>query len=72
MFQNFFEHVRKMGSDETFEPRDGVEFSPTDAPAGSDEKLAVLKERIDKGLPLWHPNDRVNYDGLTAVVRPRE
>lgn len=31
---------------------------PTDAPAGSEEKIAVLMKRASKGLALFHPNDR--------------
>jgi hypothetical protein len=43
-----------------YEPpqRGGGEFGSTQAVPGSDEKLAVLAERIRQGLPLWHPADR--------------
>jgi hypothetical protein len=34
----------------------------TKALPGSDEKLDILAERIKKGLPLWHPEDRRTYD----------
>jgi hypothetical protein len=37
---------------------------PTDAPPGSFEKFAVLKERAEAGLSLWHPDDRCDYRGL--------
>lgn len=33
-------------------------FSATDAVPGTQEKIRVLVERIEKGLPLWHPADR--------------
>ena len=36
--------------------------SSTKALPGSDEKLDILAERIKKGLPLWHPEDRRTYD----------
>ena len=38
----------------------------TNALPGSSEKLAVLAERLRKGLPLWHPSDRVNYEQDSA------
>jgi hypothetical protein len=43
-----------------FEPPqiEAPDFGSTQAVPGSDEKLAVLAERIRMGLPLWHPSDR--------------
>jgi hypothetical protein len=38
------------------------EFAATDAIPGSTEKLDILAQRIQLGLPLWHQNDRRNYD----------
>jgi hypothetical protein len=51
-----------------FEPRneDPIEFRATDAEPGSREKLAILAQRIQRGLPLWHPNDRHAEDGPLA------
>lgn len=46
-------------------------FRPTDAPAGSQEKIELLRKRLEEGLPIWHPEDRVDYDGLTGAIRPR-
>jgi hypothetical protein len=37
-------------------------FPATHAMPGTDEKLEVLAERIRAGLPLWHDNDRRDYD----------
>lgn len=37
-------------------------FSATRAMPGTDEKLEVLAARIKAGLPLWHNNDRRDYD----------
>jgi hypothetical protein len=36
-------------------------YSSTKALPGSNEKLAVLAERLRQGLPLWHPKDPRNY-----------
>lgn len=70
--RNVFEAITECGHDEDFVPSQSAEFSATEAPAGSVEKIAVLARRIELGLPMWHPDDRADYSGLTGVVRPRE
>jgi hypothetical protein len=70
--RNVFETILKYGHDEDFAPVAGSDFSSTEAPAGSREKLDILAERIARGQPLWHPEDRPDYTGLTGVVRPRD
>ena len=70
--RNVFEAILKYGHDEDFDPEPSAEFRPTDAPAGSPEKIDVLRKRVELGLPLWHDNDRMDYTGLTGAVRPRE
>jgi hypothetical protein len=70
--RNVFEAITKYGHDEDFVPNVSDEFMPTDAPAGSREKLDVLADRVRRGQPLWHPEDRPDYSGLTGAVRPRE
>jgi len=67
-----FDAIMETGHDEDFVPTITDEFCPTDAPAGSPAKVEVLSERVRKGLPLWHPEDRVSYTGLTGAVRPRD
>lgn len=70
--RNVFEAILECGHDEDFAPVQCEDFTPTDAPAGSKAKLEVLAERIRRGFPLWHPEDRFDYSGLTGAVRPRE
>ena len=70
--KNVFEAILKYGHDEDFAPAESNEFSPTDAPAGSDKKIEILRRRIEEGHPLWHDEDRMDYSGLTGAVRPRE
>ncbi len=70
--RNVFEAILECGHDEDFVPAATTEFSATDAPAGSRAKIDVLAERIRKGMPLWHPDDRCDYSGLTGAVRPRD
>jgi hypothetical protein len=47
-----------------FEPDKVAErqFEATDAMPGTNRKLAVLAARIEAGLPLWHGEDRTEYD----------
>lgn len=70
--RNVFEAIMKYGHDEDFAPLASDDFAPTDAPAGSEEKIAVLRQRVELGMPLWHEEDRIDYSGLTGAVRPRE
>ncbi|HAO00053.1 MAG TPA: hypothetical protein DCQ98_22630 [Planctomycetaceae bacterium] len=69
---NVFEAILKFGHDEDFVPQASTDFIPTDAPAGSAEKIEELRRRVELGLPLWHTEDRRDYSGLTGAVRPRE
>lgn len=70
--RNVFEAILRYGHDEDFNPEASGSFEPTDAPAGSQEKIEILRRRIELGLPLWHEEDRVDYSGLTGAIRPRE
>ena len=70
--RNVFDAILKYGHDEDFDPAASGEFEPTDAPAGSQQKIEILRRRVEHGMPLWHSEDRVDYSGLTGAVRPRE
>jgi hypothetical protein len=70
--RNVFDAILECGHDEDFMPAESADFRPTEAPAGSREKIAILAERVQKGLPLWHQMDRSDYSGLTGAVRPRD
>jgi hypothetical protein len=70
--KNVFEAILRYGHDEDFVPKEDDRFSPTDAPAGSSEKIEVLRSRVERGQPLWHTTDRIDYSGLTGAIRPRE
>ena len=70
--KNVFEAILKYGHDEDWKPEPDDEFACTDAPAGSDDKIEILRRRVELGQPLWHDSDRVDYSGLTGAVRPRE
>lgn len=70
--RNVFQAIQECGHDEEFSPTVTEDFTPTSAPAGSADKLRILAQRVQMGLPLWHPEDRSDYSGLTGAVRPRE
>lgn len=50
------------------------DFEPAELPArlydstvalpGSNEKIAVMAARAQRGLPLWHEEDRIDYEKL--------
>jgi hypothetical protein len=69
--RNVFEAILECGHDEDFIPQASDDFVATDAPAGSRAKIEILAERVQRGLPLWHPEDRTDYSGLTGAIRPR-
>jgi hypothetical protein len=47
-------------------------FHPTDAPTGSSEKIEVLRRRVEMKQPLWHPNDRADYNGIRVLLKARD
>jgi hypothetical protein len=62
MLKNVLQAIRE--GDWYFEPKevDSSGFAATTAIPGTKEKLAVLASRISAGLPLWHEDDRSDYD----------
>jgi hypothetical protein len=54
-----------------FEPErlDGSRYDPTSAIPGTKEKLSVLAERARAGLPLWHDQDRPDYEEPEAGLK---
>ena len=47
-----------------FEPEDTekAKYECTEALPGTDAKLDILAQRVSRGLPLWHPEDRRTFD----------
>lgn len=59
-YRTIFEAVancKRWGGEITFEPRVTADFTPTAHPAGSPAKVAVLAHSLERGQPLWHPDD---------------
>ncbi len=69
--RNVFEAIVKYGHDEDYSPVK-EDYDATDEPAGSRQKISVMADRMARGEPLWHDEDRRDYNGLTGAVRPRD
>lgn len=56
-----------------FEPEEArpTEYDSTEALPGTQAKLEVLAERVQRGLPLWHTNDRLDCENLPEDKMPR-
>ncbi len=56
-----------------FEPPEVAsnKFDAADAMPGTKEKLRILAERAESGLPLWHESDRDDVEGPTPNRKPR-
>jgi len=46
-------------------------FDAADAMPGTKEKLKILAERVQNGLPLWHESDRDDVEDPIPPKRPR-
>lgn len=55
--QNVFEAILKVGHDEDFKTQVRESWQPTDAVAGTSQKVDILRQRVELGVPLFHPND---------------
>ena len=49
------------GNYEAFVCWAGSDWQPTNAVAGSFEKFEVLQKRVERGVPLFHPDDNLEY-----------
>jgi hypothetical protein len=41
-----------------------TDYDATRALPGSSKKLEIMAERVQRGLPLWHPSDALSFDDL--------
>ena len=60
LFEPEFEHERLVQQSGSYSlPQAGLTIpsEPTDARPGTDEKIRVFSERVDKGEHLFHPDD---------------
>ena len=54
-----------------FEPEEVMQddYAATNSLPGSNQKLDVLSARVRQGLPLWHPEDRRDCEGMFEGTR---
>lgn len=67
---NIFQAIEWCEGD-TFEPADpgeGSRFEATDCEPGSPGKIEVLRMRLENGLPLWHPDDKLSQSRAVSGV----
>jgi len=67
-----FKEILQKGHDEDFVPSTDSKDLSTEAPPGSQEKIDVMRRRVEQGYNLWHKDDRVDYTDLTGSIRPRD
>ena len=56
-----------------FEPSEVAfdHFDASDAMPGTQEKLTILAERVQRGLPLWHVFDRDDMEAPPLTMHPK-
>lgn len=68
---NVFEAILKFGHDEDFKPQVRESWQPTDAVAGTSQKVEILRHRVELGVPLFHPNDNQECVCLSSVYQTK-
>lgn len=65
---SFFDLIKANGSHDLIDWEPGAamdldkDFLPTEAICGTSEKVEVLRQRLERGLPLWHKKDATFAD----------
>lgn len=59
----------RTGRNELHRGSEYVDFDATQALPGSPDKLKVLCQRAERGLPLWHHDDCVDDPHLVACLQ---
>ena len=62
MRKSVLEAIREGNWNYEPDPIEETNFDATSAMPGTDAKLSIMAERIRAGLPLWHNDDRVDYE----------
>ena len=63
---NIFNHIKRIGCDDEFEPQRTPEMKATHAGVGTLEKIQALADRVANGLPLWHEADNDDFGRSVA------
>lgn len=70
--QNVFDAIRRYGHDEDFQPQILGNWRPTNAVAGTTQKVEVLRSRVELGVPLFHPNDNQECLACTSSLHAKD
>lgn len=60
--KNLFKEIEVAGADDDFEPTKTP--TPTEALAGSKEKIEILRKRLEDGEEMWHDDDPAMSDTI--------
>lgn len=59
---NLSQALKRHGDERSFREHVDAGFTRTDAPPGTEAKLAAMRQRVEAGYPLHHARDRAGYD----------
>ncbi len=62
MRESILEAIKQGNWDYEPDSTSDQEYDSTKALPGTDKKLEILADRIESGLPLWHPQDRLTLE----------
>ena len=71
MTNDRFEYILRYGNHPVADDVAKAMFVGTDAPAGSWEKIEVMRRRAELGQPIFHENDRCDWNGI-GIATQRE
>ena len=63
-YRYVFEAIAREGNEASFAPIETDEFQPARLPAGSREKIELLRRGVEMGEPMQHDKDRTDYSEL--------
>jgi hypothetical protein len=64
-----FEYILRYGNHPVADDVAKAMFVGTDAPAGSREKIEVMRKRAELGQPIFHENDRCDWGGIGITTQ---
>lgn len=68
MATDTFEYILRYGNHSMDSEVASTLFVSTDAVPGSPEKIEILRKRCALRQPLFHPNDRTDFNGCGLLV----
>ena len=69
MTNDRFEYILRYGNHPVADDVAKAMFVGTDAPAGTREKIEVMRRRAELGQPIFHKNDRCDWNGIGITTQ---